>query len=155
MAALYEINHQILECVDAETGEIINEEMLDQLLLDRNTKIENIALWIKNLLSEAAGIDAECKNLIERKKSAEKRAEGLRRYLSENMDGVKFSTPRVAISFRKSEAVEILNDQEIPDDFVKIVEERKIDKAAIKQAIKADREVPGAALVERQNIQIR
>lgn len=155
MAALYEINHQILECVDAETGEIVNEEMLDQLLLDRNTKIENIALWIKNLLSEAAGIDAECKNLTERKKSAEKRAEGLKRYLSENMNGTKFSTPRVAISFRKSEAVEILSDQDIPDDFVKIVEERKIDKTAIKQAIKADREVPGAVLVERQNIQIK
>ena len=53
MASLYEIEEQILNCVDLETGEIIDEEALANLSMERDTKVENIALWIKNLLAEA------------------------------------------------------------------------------------------------------
>lgn len=50
---LYKIEEEILKCVDTETGEIINVEALNALKMQRDTKIENIALWIKNLLSDA------------------------------------------------------------------------------------------------------
>ena len=36
-----------------ETGEIINPEQLEALSMERDAKIENIAMWYKNLLSDA------------------------------------------------------------------------------------------------------
>ena len=53
MATLYEIDEEILDCVDQETGEIIDPEKLAQLQMDFDKKVEGIALWIKNLLSDA------------------------------------------------------------------------------------------------------
>ena len=41
MATLYEIEQAIMDCVDLETGEIIDIEKLDQLQMDREVKIEN------------------------------------------------------------------------------------------------------------------
>lgn len=41
---LFEIDGAIMNCVDSETGEIINEEMLDALNMARNEKVENICL---------------------------------------------------------------------------------------------------------------
>ena len=52
MTTLYEIEQSILDCVDMETGEIINQQRLDQLVLDKERKMENIALWVKNLNSD-------------------------------------------------------------------------------------------------------
>ena len=59
MASLYEINKEILECVDMESGEIIDEERLQNLAFEKNDKLENIALWIKNLKAEAEMVKAE------------------------------------------------------------------------------------------------
>ena len=46
---LYEIDEQILNCIDAETGEIIDADMLNALQMERDAKIEGVALWIKDL----------------------------------------------------------------------------------------------------------
>lgn len=54
MANLYDINSEILSCIDAETGEIIDVERLQALQMEREQKVENVALWYKNLLSDAA-----------------------------------------------------------------------------------------------------
>ena len=81
MATLYEIEQAIMDCVDFETGEIIDIEKLDQLQIDRDVKIENIALFIKNLLSDAAGIKAEKDNLAQRQRVAENKAKNLKKYI--------------------------------------------------------------------------
>ena len=52
MANLYEISQEMLACIDAETGEIIDIEKLSTLAMERDTKIKNIALWIKNLTAD-------------------------------------------------------------------------------------------------------
>ena len=77
MASLYEIEEQILNCVDLETGEIIDEEALANLSMERDTKVENIALWIKNLLAEAKMVKEEKDNLANRQKVCENKAESL------------------------------------------------------------------------------
>ena len=56
---LYEIDEQILGCIDAETGEIIDADMLNALQIERDAKIENVALWIKDLKAEAEAYKAE------------------------------------------------------------------------------------------------
>lgn len=46
---LYEIEQAIMDCIDEETGEIIDLERLNQLMMDKQKKIEGVALWVKNL----------------------------------------------------------------------------------------------------------
>ena len=41
---LYEIDQTIMDCIDMESGEIINEELLNNLQMERDAKIENVAL---------------------------------------------------------------------------------------------------------------
>ena len=45
---LYEIDNAILECIDMETGEIIDIDKLNELELERESKIEGVAGWIKD-----------------------------------------------------------------------------------------------------------
>ena len=154
MASLWQIEEEIMDCVDMETGEIIDIERLDQLQMDRDSKIENIALYIKNLLSDAEGIKAEKENLAQRQKVAENKANSLKKYLSGYLAGQKFSTARVAISFRKSESVNIKDSTAIPKEYLKY-KDPEPDKTAIKSVLKSGKAVPGAELVQNQNIQIK
>lgn len=153
---LYEIEDAILECVDTETGDILDIERLDALEMERNAKISNIACWIKDLRSDAAGIKAEKDALDKRMKAKENLADRLSNYLENFLNGAKFEDSRCAISYRKSEAVEIAEDLDLntlPDNCKKI--EIKANKTAIKEAIKQGREIDGCALVLRSNIQIK
>lgn len=155
MANLYEINKEILECIDLETGEIIDFEKLNQLKLERNQKIESIALWIKNLVVEEEAIKKEIETLAERKKSKAKKIEQLKEYLGNALEYKKFETPKVAISYRKSDSLNVIDENQINEKFIKITETRSIDKTAIKTAIKNGEVIEGVELIEKQNIQIK
>lgn len=156
---LYEINAELLSCVDTETGEIIDIEKLDSLDLQMQDKIENIGCWVKDLLSDADQLGTEIKSLTERKKSANNKAESLKKYLSSFLDGSKFESSKVSISYRKSEAVEVADIKQIKllencDDYL-TYKDPEANKTAIKEAIKHGVIVPGCSLVEKQNIQIK
>ena len=154
---LYDIEYEITNCVDPETGEIIDEKRLDALQMAREKKIENILLWIKNLKSEAGAIREEEKKLADRRQSDEKKAESLTQYVQNVLNGEKFKTSRVVVSYRKSEAV-IVDDlqlmQETCDEYLKY-KDPEPDKAKIKAALKDGITVPGCPLEERQNITIK
>ena len=62
---IYEIEQAITDLVDPETGEITDFEALDALSMARDEKIENVALWTKNLNAEAKAIREEEKALAE------------------------------------------------------------------------------------------
>lgn len=154
MAALYEINAEILACMDEETGEIVDFDRLNELIMERDTKIEKVALWVKNLDALVASIKAERDALDKRMKSAENRAKSLREWLGNALECKSFETAKVRVSFRKSESTEI--DEDVLDDrwFKKKIT-RTPDKTAIKNAIKSGQNVDGAQLVVKQNIQIK
>lgn len=154
MATLYEIDEEILNCVDTETGEIIDVERLGQLQLAREDKVEGIALWIKNLLSDADAIRSEEEKLAQRRKANENKAKNLKEYLSKFLNGQKFKTPKVSISYRKSESVEVTDISKLDDDYLKFAEPT-VDKTKVKKALKASTVLQGVSLVENQNIQIR
>lgn len=154
MATLYEINEEILNCVDMETGEIIDAEKLSQLQMEFDDKVEGIALWIKNLLSDAAAIKEEKDKLAERQRVCENKAKSLKEYLSGFLGGEKFKTPRVAISYRKSKSVDVQDITALPKEYLKY-SEPTANKAEIKKALEAGTSVPGCVLVENSNIQIK
>ena len=139
MASLYELNAKLAVYemeFDEDTGEWVNENELDALNMERDEKIENICLWVKNLRAEASAIKAEEKTLADRRKAKENKADRLEDYVALNLDGAKFETPRVKITWRKSESVEILDESKIPDEFLDISTVRKPVKAEIKKYLK-------------------
>lgn len=155
MASLYQINEQLLNLTDSETGEITDWSEFEALQLARDEKIENIALWIKNLNAEAAALKAEEKSFAERRKRAENKAESLKRYLDTVLQGKKFNTTKVAISYRKSTSVEV-DESKLPARWLReIPATYVVDKAEIAKALKAGETIEGATLIERNNIQIK
>lgn len=155
MASLYEIDMQILSCIDQETGEMIDPERLENLFMERNQKIENVALWIKNLQSDVLAFEAEKKAFEKRKKDAENKIEGLKKWLAMALQGDKFSTGKCAVSFRRSEQVDIPDESLVPKEFMKEKIKYEPDRTAIKNAIKAGQEISGCLLIENLNAQIK
>lgn len=154
MANLYEINEQILNCVDMETGEIIDMDKLQKLQLAFDEKVEGIACWIKNLISDAEAIKVEKNILAEREKACKNKAESLKNYLHSALAGQKFKTAKVSIYYRKSKSVEVADVAKIPEEYLKY-SEPEVRKTDIKKAIEAGEVFEGVELVEKQNIQIK
>lgn len=159
---LYNIDAAITALVDPETGEILNYEAFEALQMEREQKIENMALWHKNLTAEAEAIRAEEINLATRRKDIVAKAEKLEANIKEALGGEKFSTPRVACSFRSSQKVEIQDEAA----FIRTMQEGQhfeflsypppsANRTAIKQAIKAGQTVEGAELVKNISISIK
>lgn len=160
---LYEIANAIANFepeVDETTGELLNADLLDRLNMARETKIESIALYIKNLNALAADIKAEKQNLDERMKATERKRDSLKRYLASVLAGEKFETGKCKISYRKSESVEVSDTfaewakQNAPDLVTETVTVEP-DKKAIKEALKSGKTVDGARIVENQNLQVK
>lgn len=151
---LYEIKQSIQEAIDMATGEIINPELLDSLNEKLNIKRENIALYIKNMIADSKAIDEEIKNLTARKRSINNKVDWLKQYLADDLQGNKFETAKVVVSFRKSKSVDIQPNAEIPNEFL-IQQQPKPDKTALKKAIQAGAVINGVSIVEKSNISIK
>lgn len=166
---LYEIDEEIMRlldasfeepCIDDETGEVWESisARLEQLSMERQDKIENLACMCKEYEAEAAAIKVEEAHLNERRKRKERAAARLKEWIKENMQRFgdsKIETARVALSLRKSTAVEITDESRLPADYYKQVIEYRPDKAGIKRAIECGRVIPGAELRENKNLVIR
>lgn len=161
---LYEINAEIdalLSAVDPETGELtVDMEALEALEMERDAKLENLALAVKNYASDIAALKAEENALAERRGALERQMKRAKDYLERNLNGEKFSTPRVAVTYRRTEAVAI-DDEALffgwcthHPAFIRF-EVPKPDKTAIKTALKAGEEVPGATLEQRISMSVR
>lgn len=154
MASLYQIDAAILACIDLETGEIIDSEQLAALQMEREQKIENVALWYKNLLSDAAQYKAEKDAFAEREHAARAKAESLKAYLQNALQGYAYKSTRVNISYRKSSSVVVDDVLSLPPRFVKF-KDPEPDKIAIKEAIKNGEEVNGAHVENNVSIIIK
>ena len=160
---IYEIDREIeslLSQVDEETGELlIDTDRLEALQMERDGKVENLALAFKNLKAEAEAIKAEEAALAERRKTVEKAAARAKDYLLFVLNGDTFKSPRVAISYRKSTAVKIDDGflawamVEAPD--LLRYKDPEPDKKAITDMLKEDKPVPFAELVTNTSVQIK
>lgn len=107
-------------------------------------------------------IDAEIARLQALKARRQKIAQGLRDYLRHNMEtaGIeRIECPMFELKLKRNPpAVEVLDDAQIPALFWTFPApkppEQRIDKNAIKNAIKAGLEVPGARLVQHTRLEV-
>lgn len=159
---LYEINEKMLSLVDDETGELLDFEAFSELAMARDEKLENTCKWIKDLNAEADAIAAEIKALQERKKAKENKAERLKSYLAQALDGETFECPAARVSYRKSTALawesvtaaaHWLEDNGFPD--LVTYPEAKLDGNEVKKLLKAGELIPGVSLEERKSVVIK
>lgn len=152
---IYEINQAILDLVDPETGEIMDYEAFDRLQMERETKLENVACWIKNLTAEGAALRAEEVALAERRKVLERKSERLKKYLADALNGEKFQTAKCYVSFRKTAKVEVTDASSVAawcednglHDIVAYAAPT-VSKTEIAKLLKAGMEIPGAEMVD-------
>ena len=163
MAKIYELNAQIKACiqydeehvVNTEDGEILNLEQFEALQMERDQKIEGMCCYIKNKLAEAEAIYAEINVLSYRAEAMKKEVDRCKAYLAGVLYGEKFETPRCKISWRKSEICNVLSMEELPDEYKRTKVTIDADKTAIKKAIKAGAEVPGAEVIQKLNMTLK
>lgn len=159
---LYEIDQKMQSLVDPETGELMDYEAFAALQMDREKKIENMALWVKDLSAEAKAIKEEEDNLRDRRRGMENKAERLKTYLSIALGGEKFQTARCAVSFRKTASVQIDDqdnlirwlEQNGYDDCLKY-KEPEVSKTELGKLMKSGTPVPFAYIKESQSVGVK
>lgn len=163
MRALYEIDQAILDCVDMETGEILDAEALDALQMEREAKIEGVALWVKDLKVESDAVKVEADKLNARKKALDNKIDAIKNWLAMALNGEKLRTPRCYVYQTHNQRVKIedepglvkfLQTLEKPDKFLRF-KEPELRKDDIKKALKSGYVIPGAELEETESIVIK
>jgi len=162
---LYEISQTYREALDVLTDpelDLPNEVIADTLEgLQGNLEDKAIAVaqFFKNLEATAVAIKEAELRMSQRRKAIESRVASMKTYLKDNMEScgiTRIESPWFALSIAKNPAaVDILDEDSLPDDFVEIVTMRKVNKTAIKQAIESGAEVPGAVLTRGTRLAIR
>nr|DAE93542.1 MAG TPA: resistance protein [Caudoviricetes sp.] len=157
---LYELAenyNELLALLDNE--EATAEELADTLdgINDAiEVKVDNICRVRKYLEGKVEVYNAEAKRLTALAKQAENNADSMKNYLDEQLKRMniqKMDTELFKLSYRKSDSVNVIDLDAVPDAYKKIT--IAADKAAIKKAIKEGAEVAGAELVTNKNLQIR
>ena len=163
MRALYEIDQEILDCLDMETGEILDTEKLDALQMERERKLEGVALWVKDMKAESAAVKEEADKLTARKKALDNKIESLKNWLLYALDGEKLKTPRCSVYQTHSQKLNVpdepglisfLQTLEEPEKFLRF-KEPELKKDDIKKALKEGTIIPGAALEETESVVIK
>ena len=139
-------------------------DTLDGMEQELVCKAENVAVYIKNMESEAKTLKAEEDKLKARRQAKENTAKRMREYLMDCMKQAnisKIDEPKAAISLRNNpESVEISDETEFigwaadHDEYLRY-KAPEINKTAVKNALKSGAEIPFAALTRSQSLTIK
>ena len=163
MKPLYEIDAEILACVDPETAEIIDPDKLTALQMERESKLEGVALWVKDLSAEAAAVKEEADKLTARKKALDNKITSLKTWLLWALGGDKLKTPRCNVYQTHSQKVVIDDEKALIDMFMSSpsgekflrMKDPEIDKNALKDSMKQGYEYEFAHLEEAESVVIK
>jgi hypothetical protein len=167
MATLWELTQEELSFIALmeENGGEVNDEIIEELAIRKENfkyKAEAYAKFILKLESEADQAAAEIKRIQALKKAKENTVARLRESLlaalmvfgQEDAKGIRrYETPLAKLSTRKSQAVEVINEDSIPPAFWII--KKEVWKSEISKAIKDGEFVPGAQLKDNISLSIR
>ncbi len=162
---LYDISNDYLQALDCFTDpdndlpqDAVNDtlEGIEGQLQD---KAINIAKYLRNLESTAKAIKEAEQQMNTRRKTLENRARWLKDYLKINMENAGISridSPWFNLSVQRNpEAVEVFDEQRIPDKFKEEQFVVRVDKNRIKKVLQSGIEVPGACLSQSTRLAIR
>jgi hypothetical protein len=166
--ALYQLSGQYRQLaerlaemdLDAQTvADTIEASGLTDALQEKAQGVELVARAAE---IHCPAIDAEISRLQALKAHRQKIAQGLRDYLKQNMEAAgieRIECPLFKLSLKKNPpAVEVLDEEMVPAGFWVTPEPKpptaRIDKTAIKNAIKSGQTVPGAQLVQHTRLEV-
>lgn len=162
---LYQLSGNYLQALDFLTDpeldlpiEAINDT-LEGLGGELEDKAVNVAKFLRNLEITAEAIKTAEEAMAKRRKALESRVKGMRNYLKINMEACgisKIECPFFKLSIQKNpDAVNIIDEAAIPEQFKEKVVTWNISKTEIKEAIKNGQAVPGAELVNGTRLVIK
>lgn len=158
---LYEITEQFKQLEKME--DLDEETMLDTLESIEGeflTKCRNVAAYFQNLDADVRELKEAESRIAARRKSIENKSNSLKEYLLRNMIATgttKIECPEFSITLRKpSQALEVVDLDLIPEHYKKETVTISADKNAIKAAIKAGDDIPGARIIDgKQSLSIK
>jgi len=126
-----------------DTMEGLEGELVDKCI--------NVAAYFQNLEADAKAMKEAEARIKSRRVSMENKANRLRQYLKDNLERsgiLKIECPEFSVTIRKpSDIVDIFHEDLVPMEFVQVTTLSKIDKNALKKALK-EGTVAGAKLVK-------
>lgn len=151
---IFQIDKEIAELVD-ENGEITDLEALEALVMEREKKIENVVLLIKEQTLGAEAMRQEEIALADRRHKNERNIERLKEYLDYALSGQKFETSRCSVSWRHTKVAEIdeattmsyIVENQLDD--LLIFTEPRLARKVITDRLKEGNKIPGATLTEK------
>ena len=154
-----------LETDEPDERQQVLGELEAALLADEGNKAAIAAkadatCWvIEHLRGQAAYRQQQAKRLTELSRSDASRADALEDSLVLVLTrlqpkATRFSFPNHELTSRKSQAVEIDDEEALDPQWLAVTTTSKPDKAAIKEALKAGRHIEGAQLLSRRSWRI-
>lgn len=148
---LYEIDSRIREIATKayfNNGRMSDDDVKEfvELHMEKEQKIENVALMIKNLKAENVAIKAEIDGFRARLKSNEGKITMLEKWLIEATECRKYQSAKCVVSFMVTHSVNITDMDKIPSEYIREKTETVPDKNAIKLQLLSGETVPGAKL---------
>jgi hypothetical protein len=163
--SLYQLSENYRQALDFLTDPELDlpleavKDTLEGLTGELDDKAVNVAKFLRNMEATADAIKVAEAEMAKRRKALENRVQWLKSYIKGNMEACsisKIECPYFKLSIQKNpSAVNILDENAIPAEFKEEVISWKIDKTAIKDAIKAGSAVPGAELVNGTRLAIK
>ena len=151
---IYDIDQQIADLIDPETGEVTDYAALDALTMAREDKIRQIDRARRNHLAEASAISEAVNRLKERQEAAEKRAESCRKLLEYALCGEGYKDGTVTMYYRETEAVVVAEGATLPEEFLRYGKPT-VNKTALGEALRGGVSVPGATIEKRRYLIIK
>ena len=132
------------------------EEELDVLLQEKSN---NVIGYVRNIELTIQAIKTEEERNKTNRQALENRLARFKEYLKECMErsGItKIETPIGVIQIAKSPAtVEVIDQEQVPDEFLRVKTSIEVDKTAIKKNFKETGEVPNGIRINTNNISLR
>lgn len=165
MSSLYELSNEYqlaqIKLSESDYDEQTIADTLESLSGDLETKAVNVAMFFRNLEVTAEAIKQAEKEMADRRKAIERKADAIKLYLKENMQrcGItKIESPYFALTLRKNPPSVVIDDAgAIANEFYIFPEAPAPypDKKAIAEQIKAGNVVEGAHLEQAERLDIK
>ena len=162
---LYEISQGMIDTLDIfleSDGNDLDKENYSEIMLFLRDELKNksssLLKYIQDLQAKSKIAKEEADRLLKLSKARLNKAERLKSYLVSTLQALemkKIETDLGSYGLRRSPAVDVYDMAALPDEFIRVTEERKADKEKIKEYIKANGELKGARIVDNYSLQIR
>lgn len=153
--SLYQIISSFPKLIEEEMSEEDKKEVEKELTELLQQKSQNLIGYIRNIELTIEAMKNEEKRISEQRKILESRLTKFKEYVKECMEQngfTKIETQLGALSIAKNPiSVEIYDEAQIPDEYKTKVIEIKVDKTAIKKALKETGEIiPGTRIIDNK-----